>query len=147
VGDLGIMSGATMLGCWSPAATAEDHAAMPGMVPTEEMDALKRVRADAFDARFVTAMTLRHRGAVGMADEALREAGDIRLRLMPEPCSGIRGGQLHLDRLRPRVADPLPERPELAVLIRACSVETFCRDLRIMRLWVRTRRMGSCRCD
>jgi uncharacterized protein (DUF305 family) len=81
-----------------PPATAEDHAAMPGMVPAEELDALRRAGADAFDARFVAAMTFHHLGAVAMADAALRTAGDPRLRLMAHAIRHAQRGEVELMR-------------------------------------------------
>jgi uncharacterized protein (DUF305 family) len=44
----------------------------------------------AFDRLFVDLMSAHHAGAVAMADEALREAGDPRLKLMAH---GIRHSQ------------------------------------------------------
>ncbi len=82
-----------------PPAAAEDHAAMPGMVPAEEVEALRQAPADdAFDARFVAAMTSHHRGAVAMADEALRRAGDLRLRLMSHAIRHEQRGEIELMR-------------------------------------------------
>jgi hypothetical protein len=49
-----------------------------------------RAEGQAFDALFVPLMTRHHAGAIRMADEAIREAGDIRLKLMAQ---GIRHGQ------------------------------------------------------
>jgi uncharacterized protein (DUF305 family) len=79
-----------------PPATDEDHAAMPGMVSAEEMTALRQVEPDAFDARFVAAMTFHHRGAIIMADEALRKAGDLRLRLMSHAIRHEQRGEIEL---------------------------------------------------
>lgn len=112
-----------------PPATAGDHAAMPGMLPAEEMDALRRIEPGAFDARFVAAMSHHHKGAVAMADEAMRDAGDIRLWLMShairheqrgeiEPVHGSRGfaavRSAVLNMLRPAGAAPADRRPSLA---------------------------------
>jgi uncharacterized protein (DUF305 family) len=79
-----------------PSATTEDHAAMPGMVPVEEMAALRQAEAGTFDARFIAAMTFHHRGAVAMADEALRKAGDLRLKLMSHAIRQEQRGEIEL---------------------------------------------------
>jgi uncharacterized protein (DUF305 family) len=76
-----------------PPASAEDHATMPGMLPREEMEALRRIGPGAFDERFIAMMTTHHQGAIAMADEALRNVGDIRLRLCPMPRAMPRGGR------------------------------------------------------
>ena len=81
-----------------PPATAEDHAAMPGMLPTAEIEALRQAEAGAFDTHFITAMTSHHRGAVAMADEAIREAGDLRLRLMSHAIRHEQRGEIELMR-------------------------------------------------
>jgi uncharacterized protein (DUF305 family) len=81
-----------------PAATAEDHAAMPGMVPPEQVEALKQSGAGAFDARFVALMTHHHQGAVVMADEAFHKAGDRRLRLMSHAIRHEQRGEVELMR-------------------------------------------------
>jgi uncharacterized protein (DUF305 family) len=79
-----------------PHATAEDHVTMSGMVPTEEMAALRQAESNSFDARFIAAMTSHHRGAIAMADEALREAGDLRLRLMSHAIRHEQRGEIEL---------------------------------------------------
>jgi uncharacterized protein (DUF305 family) len=81
-----------------PPATAEDHAAMPGMIPEAEMTVLRQVEAGAFDARFVATMTSHHRGAIAMADAAIREAGDLRLRLMSHAIRHEQRGEIELMR-------------------------------------------------
>ncbi|GGC66332.1 hypothetical protein GCM10011504_50370 [Siccirubricoccus deserti] len=81
-----------------PPATEEDHATMPGMVPAEEMEALRRAEAGAFDAHFVATMTFHHQGAIAMADEALREAGSLRLRLMSHAIRHGQRGEIELMR-------------------------------------------------
>lgn len=73
-----------------PPADAEDHATMPGMLRAEQLAELRQADPASFDARFIALMTFHHQGAIVMADEALREAGDIRLRLMSH---AIRHGQ------------------------------------------------------
>ncbi|MDB5511215.1 MAG: hypothetical protein JWR08_698 [Enterovirga sp.] len=68
----------------------EERAAMPGMLGSAEIEDLRRQAGPAFDAAFVRLMSRHHAGAVQMADEALRRAGDLRLRLMSH---AIRHGQ------------------------------------------------------
>jgi uncharacterized protein (DUF305 family) len=68
----------------------EERAAMPGMLSPAEMESARQADAAAFDARFIQLMSFHHTGAIRMADQALRRAGDIRLRLMSH---GIRHGQ------------------------------------------------------
>jgi hypothetical protein len=112
-----------------PDATAQDHAAMPGMLPASAIDALRQAEASAFDRRFVAAMTHHHKGAVAMADEAIREAGDIRLRLMSHAIRHAQRGEIELmhgtagfqavraavlNMSRPAGAAPADERPGLA---------------------------------
>ncbi len=79
-----------------PPTTAEEHATMPGMLPREEMEALRRAEPNGFGERFVAAMTHHHRGAVTMADEAIREAGDIRLRLISHAIRHEQRGEIEL---------------------------------------------------
>ncbi len=65
-----------------PLATAEEHAAMPGMLTEEAVDQLRRVPHSAFDALFRERMSLHRAGAVAMADEALDQGGDPRVKIM-----------------------------------------------------------------
>ncbi len=79
-----------------PAATPEDHSAMPGMLPPEQIQELRQTGGSAFDALFVRMMTQHHKGAITMADEALRQAGDIRLRLMSHAIRHEQRGEIEL---------------------------------------------------
>lgn len=81
-----------------PPATPEDHATMPGMLPVGEIEALRRTDPALFDARFVALMTHHHQGAIVMADEALRNAADIRLRLMAHATRHAQRGEIELMR-------------------------------------------------
>ncbi|WP_159349665.1 DUF305 domain-containing protein [Roseomonas harenae] len=83
-----------------PPASAEEHATMPGMLPQEEMEALRRTGPAEFDQRFIAMMTTHHQGAIAMADEALRNAGDIRLRLMSHATRHAQRGEIELMRNR-----------------------------------------------
>ena len=55
---------------------------MPGMLRPEELDAARRAEPAAFDALFVRLMSFHHAGAIEMSDEAIHQAGDVRLKLM-----------------------------------------------------------------
>jgi uncharacterized protein (DUF305 family) len=79
-----------------PPAAPEEHATMPGMLSSEQIDGLRRTNSDAFDPLFITLMTTHHQGAIAMADEALREAGDIRLRLMAHATRHAQRGEIEL---------------------------------------------------
>ncbi len=79
-----------------PPAGPEDHAAMPGMLPAATFVALHNAPPEAFDAGFVAAMSFHHRGAIAMADEALRRAADPRLRLMSHAIRHEQRGEIAL---------------------------------------------------
>lgn len=81
-----------------PPASAEDHAAMPGMLPAATFAALRSAPAGEFDAGFVAAMTFHHQGAVAMADEALRRAADPRLKVMSHAIRHEQRGEIALMR-------------------------------------------------
>jgi uncharacterized protein (DUF305 family) len=65
-----------------PPATAVDHSAMKGMLPPEQVEELRTADASAFDRLFVERMSTHHRGAISMAESAIRHASDPRLRIM-----------------------------------------------------------------
>jgi uncharacterized protein (DUF305 family) len=81
---------ASWFGPASAICSPDEMASMPGMLSPDEMAGAGRAEGQAFDALFVLLMTRHHAGAIRMADEAIREAGDIRLKLMAQ---GIRHGQ------------------------------------------------------
>ncbi|MGA0595029.1 DUF305 domain-containing protein [Enterovirga sp. CN4-39] len=68
----------------------QERAAMPGMLTPDQKESARQADAASFDGRFIALMSHHHAGAIQMADEGLRRAGDIRLRLMSH---GIRHGQ------------------------------------------------------
>jgi uncharacterized protein (DUF305 family) len=71
--------------------SAEERAAMPGMLTPEQIDQLRRADGPSFDPLFVRLMSYHHAGAVAMADEELHNShADIRLRVMAH---GTRHGQ------------------------------------------------------
>ncbi len=79
-----------------PPATAEEHAAMPGMLPEEAVEQLKRVPHSAFDALFRERMSRHHAGAIAMADEALRAGGDPRIKVMAHAIRHAQRGEIEL---------------------------------------------------
>jgi uncharacterized protein (DUF305 family) len=74
----------------------QEHATMPGMLSAEQVESLRRTNGADFDPLFVTLMTAHHQGAITMADEALREASDIRLRLMAHATRHAQRGEIEL---------------------------------------------------
>jgi uncharacterized protein (DUF305 family) len=74
----------------------EEHATMPGMLGPDQIESLRRTNGAAFDPLFITLMTTHHKGAVLMADEALRQASDIRLRLMAHATRHAQRGEIEL---------------------------------------------------
>jgi uncharacterized protein (DUF305 family) len=81
---------ASWFGPASEICSPDEMASMPGMLSPDEMASASRAEGPTFDARFVRLMTRHHAGAIIMADEAIRQAGDVRLKLMAH---GIRHGQ------------------------------------------------------
>lgn len=61
-----------------------EHAAMPGMPSAEEQARLGAAQPPAFDPLFVAVMSRHHAGAVVMAEEALAQAADPRVRLLAD---------------------------------------------------------------
>lgn len=79
-----------------PAASPEDHAAMPGMIPADQMESLRRTAGAQFDPLFVSLMTAHHKGAIAMADEVVRSDADLRLRLMSHAIRHSQHGEIEL---------------------------------------------------
>jgi uncharacterized protein (DUF305 family) len=73
-----------------------EMASMPGMLTADEMAGVRRAEPAAFDALFVRLMTAHHAGAILMADEAMRQAGDLRLRLMAQAIRHNQRGEIEL---------------------------------------------------
>lgn len=74
----------------------EERAAMPGMLSREEFEALRARDPATFDASFVRLMSSHHQGAIRMADEAMRRAGDPRLRVMAHGIRHEQRGEIQL---------------------------------------------------
>jgi uncharacterized protein (DUF305 family) len=79
-----------------PPASPEDHATMPGMLSMEQIEGLKRAEGVGFDPLFVRLMSIHHEGAIAMAQEALRDAGDLRLKLMSHAIRHEQRGEIAL---------------------------------------------------
>jgi uncharacterized protein (DUF305 family) len=79
-----------------PAPTPEQHAAMPGMIPPEQMSELEALSGTDFDTRFRDIMQSHHSGAIAMADDALQKAGDPRLRIMSHGIRHQQQGEINL---------------------------------------------------
>jgi uncharacterized protein (DUF305 family) len=62
--------------------TATERAQMPGLLTAEQVSQLKNAQTASFDVLFIRLMTIHHAGAVAMADEELKGAGDLPLRIM-----------------------------------------------------------------
>jgi uncharacterized protein (DUF305 family) len=80
-----------------PAPAPEEHA-MPGMLAAADLQRAEAASGAAFDRLFVERMSAHHAGAVAMADEALREAGDPRLKLMAHAIRHSQRGEIALMR-------------------------------------------------
>lgn len=79
-----------------PAPTAQEHAAMPGMLMPDEIAALEPMNGAEFDRRFIALMTFHHKGAIAMAEEAINQAGDPRLKLMSLAIRHEQRGEIEL---------------------------------------------------
>ncbi len=69
---------------------------MPGMISPEGVESLRQAQGEGFDRLFISTMTFHHQGAIRMADEAIREAGDVRLRLMSHAIRHSQRGEIDL---------------------------------------------------
>lgn len=79
-----------------PDATPEERATMPGMLGESEMAGLAAAKGPAFDEAFVARMSRHHLGAVAMADWALHNAADPRLRVMAHALRHAQRGEIEL---------------------------------------------------
>lgn len=83
--------GITMPGC-----TAQERNTMPGYLTPVQMQQVRDASPEQFDRMFVEMMTLHHKGAVRMADEAWRGRGDPRLRIMAHAIRHEQQGEIAL---------------------------------------------------
>jgi uncharacterized protein (DUF305 family) len=79
-----------------PICSAEERAAMPGLLGPAEIARLRAIEAPAFDQLFVELMTRHHTGAVAMADSELRNGSEPRLRLMAHAIRHEQQGEIAL---------------------------------------------------
>jgi uncharacterized protein (DUF305 family) len=79
-----------------PICSAEERAAMPGLLELAEIARLRSTEAPSFDQLFVELMTRHHKGAVAMADSELRNGSDPRLRLMAHAIRHEQQGEIAL---------------------------------------------------
>jgi uncharacterized protein (DUF305 family) len=79
-----------------PICSAEERAAMPGLLEPAEIARLRSTEAPSFDQLFVELMTRHHKGAVAMADSELRNGSDPRLRLMAHAIRHEQQGEIAL---------------------------------------------------
>jgi uncharacterized protein (DUF305 family) len=76
--------------------SAEERAAMPGLLQAERVQQLQSVASPQFDALFVRLMTEHHRGAVSMANAEWHGSGDVRLRIMAHAIRHEQQGEIAL---------------------------------------------------
>jgi uncharacterized protein (DUF305 family) len=76
--------------------SAEERAAMPGLLDPSQIEQLHAAGPTDFDALFVTLMTIHHAGAVKMADDELRGGSDPRLRVMAHAIRHEQQGEIAL---------------------------------------------------
>lgn len=79
-----------------PAATQQEHQDMSGILSRNQLEGLQNASPNAFDRLFVELMTIHHRGAIAMADDAIDQASDVRLKLMSHSIRHQQSGQIEL---------------------------------------------------
>jgi uncharacterized protein (DUF305 family) len=77
-----------------PPLPADEHAHIPGMPQPDTLVRLKTARGRPFDLAFIPVMIAHHQGAIQMADEAWRLAGDPRVRLFADSIRHAQSGQI-----------------------------------------------------
>ena len=63
---------------------SEHQASLPGMPTAEELDQLSSLRGPEFDALLLDLMTRHHDAGIALAEEAMANADDPRLRLLAD---------------------------------------------------------------
>jgi uncharacterized protein (DUF305 family) len=74
----------------------QERAIMPGLLDAPQIEQLRTVPSNGFDALFVKLMTIHHMGAVRMADEEFRNGIDPRLRVMAHAIRHEQQGEIAL---------------------------------------------------
>jgi uncharacterized protein (DUF305 family) len=82
--------------------SAEERAAMPGLLDSGQIEQLRAASPPNFDALFIKLMTIHHAGAVKMADDELRGGSDPRLRVMAHAILHEQQGEIALMQRRSR---------------------------------------------
>jgi uncharacterized protein (DUF305 family) len=94
-GEIGVMQQWTQ--SWFGAtADAHDHASRPGMLAQDDIERLRATTGASFDPLFVELMSRHHRGAIAMAQDALRRGGDPRIRIFSEGIAHQQCGDIAL---------------------------------------------------
>jgi uncharacterized protein (DUF305 family) len=81
-----------------PDATPDEHRNMPGMIAAEQIANLRQSQGENHDPLFVALMSAHHQGAIDMAYEALRKAGDPRLKIISYSIGYEQRGEINLMR-------------------------------------------------
>jgi uncharacterized protein (DUF305 family) len=76
--------------------SAQERAAMPGLLDPAEVAKLQLIEASAFDELFIDLMTRHHKGAIAMADSQFRRGSDPRLRIMAHAIRHEQQGEIAL---------------------------------------------------
>ena len=76
--------------------SAEERAAMPGLLDAADIANLQSIEASSFDGLFIDLMTRHHKGAVAMADLQLRGGSDPRLKIMAQAIRHEQQGEIAL---------------------------------------------------
>jgi uncharacterized protein (DUF305 family) len=75
---------------------AGHHHEMQGIVPEEEMEALRTAQGPEFDDMFIRIMSFHHAGAIAMSDEAMIQGGDPRIRILAHALRHAQSGEIEL---------------------------------------------------
>ena len=81
-----------------PDATADEHRTMPGMIAAADIARLRQAPPADFDRLFVSLMSAHHQGAIDMAYDALKNAGDPRLKIISYSIGYEQRGEINLMR-------------------------------------------------
>lgn len=76
--------------------TSSEAASMPGYLTEAQIDLVRTAAGEAFDSRFIEAMTIHHRGAAVMADGELYYGSDVRLRAFAHSVRHAQQGEIAL---------------------------------------------------